>query len=189
MALGSLQPLNPALAGFDIGCEDKPQPCWHGIVPGFTTVEEAQGILENMSYVCASVRHLCARPATGMECPSVAWWGFENQLTGLDLLDCGDLTLGSVITALGSPDRIIHFCDGFVDIIWDDFAKVTVYLTENSRLWFAPTDLPSDLAISPSQLEFGPDHPFAGSVYPWQGFMPFTDYLQSQPNPTCVPLE
>src|SRR5689334_17247061 len=35
-AVGALQPPNPALRGFVEGCEDKPQPCWYGIVPGVT---------------------------------------------------------------------------------------------------------------------------------------------------------
>jgi hypothetical protein len=40
-AIGSFQPPNPALSGFIEGCEDKLQPCWYGIVPGVTTLEEA----------------------------------------------------------------------------------------------------------------------------------------------------
>jgi hypothetical protein len=33
-AIGTTQPTNPALRGFIEGCENKPQPCWYGIVPG-----------------------------------------------------------------------------------------------------------------------------------------------------------
>jgi hypothetical protein len=40
-AIGALQPPNPALRGFVEGCEGQPQPCWYGIVPGVTTLEEA----------------------------------------------------------------------------------------------------------------------------------------------------
>lgn len=42
--IGTTQPPNPALRGFVEGCEDKPQPCWYGIVPGVTTVEEGQSL-------------------------------------------------------------------------------------------------------------------------------------------------
>jgi hypothetical protein len=42
--LGSTEPPNPALEGFTVGCEGKLQPCWYGIVPGVTTVEEATTI-------------------------------------------------------------------------------------------------------------------------------------------------
>jgi len=44
-ALGSTHPPNPALRGFVEGCEDKPQPCWYGIVPGVTAIEDAPSIL------------------------------------------------------------------------------------------------------------------------------------------------
>ena len=49
-AIGSLQSPNPALKGFTEGCENKPQPCWYGIVPGVTTWEAAESILVNMDY-------------------------------------------------------------------------------------------------------------------------------------------
>ncbi len=48
-ALGATQPPNPALRGFTEGCEDKPQPCWYGIVPGINT-KEAKNILVNLGY-------------------------------------------------------------------------------------------------------------------------------------------
>lgn len=49
--LGSTQPPNPALRGFTEGCEDKPQPCWYGIVPGVTKREYVITLLaKNMGY-------------------------------------------------------------------------------------------------------------------------------------------
>jgi hypothetical protein len=45
-ALGSTQPANPVLEGFRVGCEEKPQPCWYGIVPGVTTEAEAETLLQ-----------------------------------------------------------------------------------------------------------------------------------------------
>jgi hypothetical protein len=52
-AIGSFQPPNPAMRGFIEGCEDKPQPCWYGIVLNSTTEQEAIPILEKMGYVSA----------------------------------------------------------------------------------------------------------------------------------------
>src|SRR5690242_4609279 len=43
--LGASQPPNPALAAFTIGCEDQPQPCWFGVVPGKTTWMEINQLL------------------------------------------------------------------------------------------------------------------------------------------------
>jgi hypothetical protein len=45
-ALGTTQPPNPALSGFTEGCEDKPQPCWYGIVPGVTNWEDSLPVIE-----------------------------------------------------------------------------------------------------------------------------------------------
>lgn len=45
-AVGSLQPINPAMRGFIEGCEDKPQPCWYGIVLNSTTIENAHVLTE-----------------------------------------------------------------------------------------------------------------------------------------------
>lgn len=43
--LGTGQPLNPALTPFVEGCQDKPQPCWFGVVPGVTTESEVYDLL------------------------------------------------------------------------------------------------------------------------------------------------
>ncbi len=50
-ALGTTQPPNPALRGFIEGCEDQPQPCWYGIVPGVTRREYViTQLANNMGY-------------------------------------------------------------------------------------------------------------------------------------------
>lgn len=49
-ALGSTQPPNLALRGFTEGCEDKPQPCWYGIVPGVTAKDEVMKLAQNGGY-------------------------------------------------------------------------------------------------------------------------------------------
>jgi hypothetical protein len=50
-ALGTTQPPNPALRGFSEGCEDNPQPCWYGIVPGVTRREYViTQLAKNMGY-------------------------------------------------------------------------------------------------------------------------------------------
>jgi hypothetical protein len=46
-ALGNIQPPNPGLAGFNEGCANQPQPCWHGIVPGITSANE---VIELMAF-------------------------------------------------------------------------------------------------------------------------------------------
>jgi hypothetical protein len=50
-AIGSLQPPNPALRGFVEGCEDKPQPCWYGIVPGQTVTAQVVTTINALRHV------------------------------------------------------------------------------------------------------------------------------------------
>ena len=45
IAVGSIQPINPALRGFVEGCEGVTTLCWHGIVSGETSLDIAQEIL------------------------------------------------------------------------------------------------------------------------------------------------
>src|SRR5689334_13677459 len=49
--LGGTQPIHPALRGFIEGCEDIPQPCWYGIVPGVTTLEDAKRSIISRNWV------------------------------------------------------------------------------------------------------------------------------------------
>ena len=44
-AWGSTQPPLPALQPFQQGCEDKPRPCWYGVIPGITTEQETYQLM------------------------------------------------------------------------------------------------------------------------------------------------
>jgi hypothetical protein len=45
-AAGSLLPAQPVIAGLDQACEDKPQPCWYGVILGKTTVNEVEAVFK-----------------------------------------------------------------------------------------------------------------------------------------------
>src|SRR5262245_5873722 len=49
-ALGAGQPPNPALAGFSEDCENLPQPCWFGILPGFTNMGGVARQMDKLGY-------------------------------------------------------------------------------------------------------------------------------------------
>jgi hypothetical protein len=104
--LGSLQPLNPVLEGFTVGCEDKPQPCWYGIVPRVTTVEYARTILENMHYQVAysqsgSTSHLQATNHLN-DC-LILGDGTNNTLIHLSVSHCYEWHLGHYMIHFGLP--------------------------------------------------------------------------------------
>jgi hypothetical protein len=49
--LGSTQLPNAALTGLRTGCEILPQPCWYGIVPGVTTAEEQDRLMQQHNFI------------------------------------------------------------------------------------------------------------------------------------------
>ena len=87
-ALGSIQPINPALRGFTEGCEDKPQPCWYGIVPGVTDRKQADAVLLQYRYPSECVN-----------------WVYDNEVvTNIELWPCAmlpPLYFGDVATQFG----------------------------------------------------------------------------------------
>lgn len=52
-AFGSSQPFNPTMGEFSDGCAE--QPCWQGVVPGETTLDEAKKLLLIKGYIVLSV--------------------------------------------------------------------------------------------------------------------------------------
>ncbi|MFN8372134.1 MAG: hypothetical protein U0694_04570 [Anaerolineae bacterium] len=50
IALGRTQPPHPALSGFSAGCEDAVGICWHGIIPGETSLTRARTVMQQLGY-------------------------------------------------------------------------------------------------------------------------------------------
>jgi hypothetical protein len=117
-ALGSTQPPNPALQGFVEGCEDKPQPCWYGIVPGITTAEETMHVLEEQgyrrvnqseqSYTFSFNNDELFRVDFQVSCDNVQLAKCQsNPLSWIVLFtDFSGVTVGDILLTLGEPDSI-----------------------------------------------------------------------------------
>jgi hypothetical protein len=110
-AVGALQPPNPALRGFVEGCEHKPQPCWYGIVPGITTVQQAIPILNHiqMPYRIASLEY---RNSINYSVPCRVMLEQparpNTALQSITLEGCQDyLAFENVLAVLGSPQEAV----------------------------------------------------------------------------------
>jgi hypothetical protein len=111
--LGQLQPPNPALAGFTQGCEGKPQPCWFGIVPGRTTVIEAQRALAAIPYTYESLDTFGHENETWtlvygsstLRC-SVQILHSGTRIGMITITNCEDVRVGDLVTVLGRPNSI-----------------------------------------------------------------------------------
>ena len=110
--LGSLQEPNPTLAGFIEGCEDKPQPCWYGIVPGVTTVDEAQQLLLARGYqfeprLARSALEMVYRNPQINRCTiSLIWIYSTSTVDVLSIHYCKAVQLGDILAILGTPESV-----------------------------------------------------------------------------------
>lgn len=124
--LGSTQPPNPALEGFTVGCEGKPQPCWYGIMPGVTTVEEAKQMLIAKGYPFLINGHF-NNPMELGRC-HVRIYSDTNILQYAHITNCVN-KLGNVIAFLGWPTSITTDC-----YTWVNFGEVILRLPESETL-------------------------------------------------------
>lgn len=180
-ALGSAQPPNPALAGFTVGCEGKPQPCWHGIVPGVTTLFDTKLILENNGYDYGpysssntGVSGITARLRPNRTCK--AWFIYDGNdvLMNFSIQYCSGLRFGELMSFLGTP-QLTHDCS-FVDqnnvgnrplqIVYENL------LTINPYQEIAHNDVPG---LSPgwivSQITSNMPRKYSKPLQPWSGFV------------------
>ena len=181
-AVGALQPPNPALRGFVEGCENEPQPCWYGIVPGKPIAEET------LAFVGRYRVEFPSNPGA----PLTFGTSDTDCNVGITLKDDGqqveyffvegdcNLQLGDVLTALGHPDYLIQadlrfnrapmlmYRDGMQ--IWpDSCCHLSVY-SHVGQMFLTSFTVPA----SPPPK--------------WHGFIPIWRYCQLEPIlVTCTP--
>jgi hypothetical protein len=177
--LGSTQPPNPALEGFTVGCEGKPQPCWYGIVPGVTTAHEAKAILTSRGFVSTQTEYpdlvlntdILSKVDSEFGCDvsiggnlGILRWTQGEMPVELLTVDCPSLTLGDVMLHLGMPD-FVEFC-GFSVIYVEG-----VTLDNNGfRLDTSPHNH--------VELSLWNERYIDGNLSTWHGFAPCWRYRQ-----------
>jgi hypothetical protein len=180
--LGGTQSIHPALRGFGEGCADTSQPCWYGIVPGQTTLDEALTMLEHYGltaqqdppfdsgvryYIFADtcVFNITARTET-TSVLAIAGYG------------CSDLHLGDFITVFGAPIITVVEIDcggrfysmGFTTIHIDDLNFYSPTTSVQSRI-----------------NRFYINNVVASSDWTWRDFSPYGHLGRSahRPRPRC----
>ncbi len=110
-ALGSTQPIHPALRGFMEGCEDIPQPCWYGVVPGVTLFQDAERILIDHGYVFSNQETLYRNPASEFCSVGIYKYWPEEAVGWMFLENCTYVPLGGILDILGLPQDVHVTCD------------------------------------------------------------------------------
>jgi hypothetical protein len=115
VGFGRMQPSHTALDGFADACAGVPQPCWNGIVPGMTTIQEMRAI---MAYAGAGIALFddltesyvmyFVPPQPSPLCV-ILFQMDETIIARVQLQICkeADMKIGDLTTALGLPDRLI----------------------------------------------------------------------------------
>jgi hypothetical protein len=122
-ALGNTQPPNPVIVGFTTGCENKPQPCWNGIVPGVTTVNEAIEILQTSGWDVSRIEISSDVGFTAKKTGDETCSAETNQVVSeggpiwrYDVT-CASWRVGDFLALLGKPQAIASCGEGEVPLI------------------------------------------------------------------------
>jgi hypothetical protein len=105
--LGEAQPVHPALRGFIEGCADTSQPCWYGIIPGQTPLNEALTLLEQHGFTAQQentlyneMRYLLVTDSCHFR---IAARTDTGNVFAITAFAWRDLYLGDFISIFGSP--------------------------------------------------------------------------------------
>jgi len=110
--LGSQQPTNMAMNGFNEECADPVDVCWYGVMINQTPVTDARNKLRGHNYFLVSST---TKPSTqniaDNELPCGAYFIYEYATVNGLVVRCRDLLLGDWINHFGMPDGVGQFHD------------------------------------------------------------------------------
>jgi hypothetical protein len=112
ITVGRQMPINPAMAGFNVNCEQRPRPCWYGIVPGETTVAETHRIVTELGYEPSH------RPSFGyityglvesaIPCSlNITYRSSTAPIATIQFHDCTRLQFGDLANQWGQPNTLM----------------------------------------------------------------------------------
>jgi hypothetical protein len=180
-SFGGLQPPNPALRGFIEGCEDKPQPCWYGIVPGETTVEEAHiltelGCITNEasfdSRLGFYLRYVCSANSPVYQIDVGQPTDFSSTTITSVTVWITKVEVGDLVGYFGMPKQF--------DV--DFFLYAGIVLLYGQNIYGYVDELTKNVTLKSevSNYSIGTVNNNIPSV--WRGFIPMWRYCQLEPN-------
>lgn len=177
--LGTAQPSNPGLDGFSEGCQDKPQPCWYGIVPGITTRREVTRITQSQGYEVQNeifsgsfkVYSIYNPPPTTQGCQLEVGYGPRGEVVDFSLEDCEAIRLGDIIRLYGSEAAVFVNPDGNSLLL---FSGAAFRIAFSFGQGMHPFSRITDIKLFPLSVRF--DDGFG-----WHGFAGRRRYCQFEP--------
>jgi hypothetical protein len=206
-AIGTTQPTNPALRGFIEGCENKPQPCWYGIVPGVTSDQDAAELMLKAGYTrTINYNNSCFNnggPACyrsdnlvpgfvqmiWSRCTELGACRNDIEIYGISgSFENYDVMLGDVIIATGLPPYIRHDCN--LILSYDQLSTRFTLMYRPDRSFIFVDECRSSRRVSPMypirrlELRQYLDVLVAQKDLGWHGFVPGWRYCQLEPEIT-----
>jgi hypothetical protein len=171
----------PVLDSFTDACVGKPQPCWNGIVPGMTTVDEMRqimayagaGVTLSEELTDSSLLYFIPPPPSPI-CMALFELS-ETLVERVQLLVCkeADVKIGDLTGALGLPQHLF---------VVPPQNLVYGYITVNAEGWRKPVSPTSQ--VSYINLLQAPH--ITQRLFAWHGFVPTWRYCQLEPDyPLC----
>ncbi|MBL8164564.1 MAG: hypothetical protein JNJ61_21420 [Anaerolineae bacterium] len=172
-AIGTRQPANPALNGFDAGCTAELQPCWNGLVPGTTTYDEALVAMPLLGDVRSSYNSLnesyalYLQPRHDPAICSVIVELYREVISTVQLQSCptADLQLGDLSAMLDLTGTVNSVAT--LDLVFD---RVRI----KTRWWQSVRARVAHLTLAarPQMDE---------KRFPWHGFVRLWRYCHLEP--------
>lgn len=189
-ALAYQQALPPFLIGFDVGCQMLDDPCWQGIVPGVTTLEETRQQLEEAGYQAgienASLRYYYfyskkLKPG----CVKVGYAEGRTVLSYLRLYCMEGVRVGDVSSSLGIPQSVVYRYSIYGDaefLTYNTSGRLSGLTIVVGAGWASPFNTISSLEL----FEVDRFDRLVTEASPWMGFLPMWRFCQLRPSyPRC----
>lgn len=186
-ALGSTQPPNPALRGFSEGCEGKSQPCWYGIVPEVTTLDELEHNITLSKYellpdeIGGVYIRRSYRISSEVDCSLIHIFHDGTLVKSVSNGGCHNLRIGDFFTIIDRPYDVASFAVVFVG----DFMMMVWPLYHSGRgdqcIELQPLTQVDSFLIDPNTQRY------VDSVTKprWDGFLPYRWYVNNYDQPRC----
>jgi len=181
VGFGRMQSRHAALDGFVDACASESQPCWNGIVPGVTTIQQTREI---MAYAGTGVTLfddltesyvLYFIPPQPSPLCVILFQMDETVVARVQLQVCkeAEVKIGDLTAALGLPERLI---------LVPPQNLVYEFVSISTEGWRAPIAPDSQVSFISLLRPTAPRRPW----YTWHGFVPEWRYCQLEPDyPLC----
>jgi hypothetical protein len=179
-ALGNTQPPNPALRGFVEGCEDKPQPCWYGIVPGVTTAEEGNMVLNSIRYefdetVSSEFFRHYSQPNSNSCRVILENDHVTSQIRRLTVANCKSLIFGNILAIFSDIDGITNEESTGISLQNGQISANFFPSDNNSLGWISSIKWPISFSLNTPVID-------PKSLIRWHGFIRSWRFCQLEPD-------